>query len=41
LVEDEANVAELKELFVKKTLDERIEQALPLVHKAYNDHERK
>jgi hypothetical protein len=35
LVEDEANVAELKELFVKKTLDERIEQALPLVHKAY------
>ena len=36
LVEDEANVAELKELFVKKTLDERIEQALPLVHKAYN-----
>ena len=36
LVEDDANVAELKELFVKKTLDERIEQALPLVHKAYN-----
>ena len=36
LVEDEVNVAELKELFVKKTLDERIEQALPLVHKAYN-----
>jgi hypothetical protein len=36
LVEDEADVAELKELFVKKTLDERIEQALPLVHKAYN-----
>jgi hypothetical protein len=35
LVEDEVNVAELKELFVKKTLDERIEQALPLVHKAY------
>ena len=35
LVEDEANVEELKELFVKKTLDERIEQALPLVHKAY------
>jgi hypothetical protein len=35
LVEDDANVAELKELFVKKTLDERIEQALPLVHKAY------
>jgi hypothetical protein len=35
LVEDEANVAELKELFVKKTLDERIEQALPLVHKAH------
>ena len=35
-VEDDANVAELKELFVKKTLDERIEQALPLVHKAYN-----
>ena len=36
LVEDEVNVEELKELFVKKTLDERIEQALPLVHKAYN-----
>jgi len=36
LVEDDANVAELKELFVKKILDERIEQALPLVHKAYN-----
>lgn len=36
LVEDDANVEELKELFVKKTLDERIEQALPLVHKAYN-----
>jgi hypothetical protein len=36
LVEDEANLEELKELFVKKTLDERIEQALPLVHKAYN-----
>ncbi len=35
LVEDEVNIAELKELFVKKTLDERIEQALPLVHKAY------
>jgi len=35
LVEDEVNVEELKELFVKKTLDERIEQALPLVHKAY------
>ena len=35
LVENEANVEELKELFVKKTLDERIEQALPLVHKAY------
>jgi hypothetical protein len=35
LVEDEANLEELKELFVKKTLDERIEQALPLVHKAY------
>ena len=35
LVEAEANVEELKELFVKKTLDERIEQALPLVHKAY------
>lgn len=36
LVESDANVAELKELFVKKTLDERIEQALPLVQKAYN-----
>jgi hypothetical protein len=36
LVEDDVDVAELKELFVKKTLDERIEQALPLVHKAYN-----
>lgn len=35
LVEDEADITELKELFVKKTLDERIEQALPLVHKAY------
>ena len=35
LVEDEVNVEEMKELFVKKTLDERIEQALPLVHKAY------
>lgn len=35
LVEDDVNVEELKELFVKKTLDERIEQALPLVHKAY------
>jgi len=35
LVEDDVDVAELKELFVKKTLDERIEQALPLVHKAY------
>ena len=35
LVEDEINVEELKELFVKKTLDERIEQALPLVHKAH------
>ena len=35
LVEDEVDVTDLKELFVKKTLDERIEQALPLVHKAY------
>ena len=36
LVEDDFNAEELKELFVRKTLDERIEQALPLVHKAYN-----
>lgn len=36
LVENEVDVNELKELFVKKTLDERVEQALPLVHKAYN-----
>jgi hypothetical protein len=32
----EVDVDGLKELFVKKTLDERIEQALPLVQKAYN-----
>tara|TARA_R110002049_G_scaffold19794_16_gene73627 strand:- start:3392 stop:6976 length:3585 start_codon:yes stop_codon:yes gene_type:complete len=36
LVEDDAEIPDLKELFVKKSLDERIEQALPLVHKAYN-----
>jgi len=35
LVEDEADISDLKELFVKKSLDERIEQALPLVHKAH------
>jgi len=36
LNEQDADVEGLKELFVKKTLDERIEQALPLVQKAYN-----
>ena len=34
--EKEVDITELKDLFVKKTLDERIEQALPLVHKAHN-----
>jgi hypothetical protein len=34
--QQEVDVSDLKDLFVKKTLDERIEQALPLVHKAHN-----
>jgi hypothetical protein len=36
LAEDNVDASDLKELFVKKTLDERIEQALPLVQKAYS-----
>jgi hypothetical protein len=32
----EINTDEMKERFVKRTFDERLEEALPLVHKAYN-----
>jgi hypothetical protein len=32
----EVDTDEMKERFVKRTFDERLEEALPLVHKAYN-----
>ena len=32
----EVDADEMKERFVKRTFDERLEEALPLVHKAYN-----
>ena len=33
--EDEIDVSSLKDLFVRKIMDERVENALPLVHKAH------
>lgn len=36
LIEDDADVDDLKEKFVKKIYDDRISNALPVVHKAYN-----
>lgn len=36
LIEDDVNVDDLKEKFVKKIYDDRISNALPIVHKAYN-----